>query len=641
MLTRIIAMVVDTTELTLYKEDGEKVVIPQGDPRVKPIVDKVLPIVNNGDVAEVEISNPNSYRDFEEKTGGIVKFFRVAKKKIAHIFGGGGEEENIAASGVFGVVPKDNTELKNTVDEIIDNAIPASADNFSPETVAEDEAIVAVVADKDGKKKIIPDADKLHGQIEYSANLGSTKGVEAFFARLANVIDDRGHSVQDLIRFLEKGDLPIADDGTIVAYKILRERKNGTFVDCYTGLVEQHVGSYVCVDEKLVDKNRRNECSNGLHVARRGYIGCFGGDVVTLIKVAPEDVVTVPHGDPNKVRVMGYHIIAKLSSKDYSLLKANEPMTRDSGGLDILQKVITGQHPEPKERVQIYGQRGTDIKVTKLAESQPMRPQDDPTAEEDQVVHTPLDDPKDSPKRADPKKINKAVAKAVKKTVPTVSGSRKRASELVDSIYKKGISNSDLVDTINELIAIKRKMKVAWANIGIADEAKLMNMKVKAEAALGAEKNKSSADVAKKFASVTPAPTSAKPNKGKAPKAQAPIKPEKTEDVVAKLVNAKPKVNKFEELINIFEDKEQDPQRRLTAGQNLLDARHKAKKSWINLGYPSLSDERVFEVMQQIQEDMLKPKKLAKKSAPKKSSPKKPVVSKSAKTPAKKAPKKK
>ena len=70
-------------------------------------------------------------------------------------------------------------------------------------------------------------------------------GVQAFLARCAQFIDNRQHSVDDLMRFLERGDLPLADDGSIIAYKMLR-RKNGSediFVDCHSGNIPQRVGS--------------------------------------------------------------------------------------------------------------------------------------------------------------------------------------------------------------------------------------------------------------------------------------------------------------------------------------------------------------------------------------------------------------
>ena len=42
---RIMAAVVDTKRLTLYKEDGDTVLIPQGDPRLARIVEETKDIL--------------------------------------------------------------------------------------------------------------------------------------------------------------------------------------------------------------------------------------------------------------------------------------------------------------------------------------------------------------------------------------------------------------------------------------------------------------------------------------------------------------------------------------------------------------------------------------------------------------------
>ncbi|MEL2330844.1 hypothetical protein, partial [Klebsiella pneumoniae] len=86
---------------------------------------------------------------------------------------------------------------------------------------------------------------------------------------------------------------PIADDGCIVIYKLLlkdgpSDHKEFSYRDIHSQKVPQSVGTLVCMNESLVDPDRRNECSNGLHVARRQYLGNFSGNVCVLAKVAPE-----------------------------------------------------------------------------------------------------------------------------------------------------------------------------------------------------------------------------------------------------------------------------------------------------------------------------------------------------------------
>src|SRR5690606_22957135 len=130
------------------------------------------------------------------------------------------------------------------------------------------ETIVAVT--KSGK--IIPGVERIKSQFAGAIKNSNTKGIEIFLERISKVYKKRRHTVEDLLRFMERGDLPIADDGTIVIYKKLIRHNDKQYVDGHSRNVIQKVGSFVYMEEALVDPDRRNECSNGLHVARRGYI---------------------------------------------------------------------------------------------------------------------------------------------------------------------------------------------------------------------------------------------------------------------------------------------------------------------------------------------------------------------------------
>jgi hypothetical protein len=256
---------------------------------------------------------------------------------------------------------------RDAIQEILSNAVPSSDPKFSEQLsdTGQDHTVVAVVKDQ-----IIPDVDKMQGHIT-RAGKTDPKGMNTFMVRLSEVVKDRAHSVQDLMRFMERGDLPIADDGTIVIYKVLK-KKNGRYVDCHTGRVSQFIGSYVHMDPKLVDKNRGTECSNGLHVARRGYLGNFNGDVCVIAKVQPEDVITVPSYDPNKMRVCGYHILFELDDASYQKLRSNRPFTDNEKAQILLGRAISGDHPPPRENVTITEHYGGGVVIT--PRDSPMEP---------------------------------------------------------------------------------------------------------------------------------------------------------------------------------------------------------------------------------------------------------------------------
>lgn len=378
---RIIAAVADTKQVTFYTEDGNSVVVRQGDSRLSALMDQVTPILARNEVAVIELDSFSVYADFEKKTGGLVKFFRTAKKTLASLIGLDVTKQVVIVESKVG-----QETSQGTTEAVLETEVHEDTrDEFGGKTgvakireqvvaplktipddaqIQQDEIVVAVI---DGI--VIPDIDKLKPYIAHALKHNSEQAVVNFLRRVAAIIQSRVHSAVDLMRFLEQADMPLADDGSIIAYKVLNRRgQEGCFVDCHSGRVTQRVGSYVCVDESLVDTNRRNECSNGLHIARRGYLRSFSGDVCVLTKIAPEDVMVVPHGDPNKVRVKGYHIIGEVSKEDFQALRDNRPMTERDGANRMVARAIKGEHVARLEEVRIHGQKGAGVVVTPLLE---------------------------------------------------------------------------------------------------------------------------------------------------------------------------------------------------------------------------------------------------------------------------------
>lgn len=399
---KVVATVVGKQSVTLYHPDGTTTVLNQGDTRLPAIIEKVIPAQAKGEIAEVEIPVPDksTYANFEKKTNGMVKFFRVAKKFVSHVFDTDSrmdpEEVKLHEEAVKKV---NDLRLEGAAPEVIKAAeilakppvakkkvwegqlgagiVPGIPDAelktaSAPEA---DETVIAVV-----NGTVIPNMEALRSQFAHIVQYGGEQGMIRFLERLANVIDQRGHSVEDILRFMERGDLPLAEDGTIIAYKLLNtvkansRRHNdaysdipGIMFDVHSGQIPQRIGTEVRVDESLVDRNRRNECSNGLHIARRGYLGSFSGDVCVLAKIFPEDIIAVPHNDANKVRVCAYHILFVLTREEFVKVKADKSMTDAEDSQTLLGKAIRGDHVPILERVEVHGQRGSNLRIVALA----------------------------------------------------------------------------------------------------------------------------------------------------------------------------------------------------------------------------------------------------------------------------------
>lgn len=532
----IVAMVVDAHNLTMYKTDGDTITIPQGDPRLRDLVAKMAPVLDAGDnylLTSEDMDGKNHYAETEKKTNGLIRFFKMAKSKfkeiaekfcepvapvakgkvpvMEHTVSGAVEEEVTFMEEPEPVKPKLPPENERpltqglaAVAEIMANATPSSDKDFASvvsaeqaeKTGAEEEIVVAVTSDN----TVVHGVEQLADQMKaVSAGVTSGEGMARFLERAASV--KRGHSVEDLLKFVQKGELPFADDGTVLVYKRLKPgNKDGVFVDVYSGKVEQSLGSFVHMAANLVDARRSVDCSNGLHVARRDYLHAFSGDVVVLCKLAPEHVIAVPTYDARKLRAMGYHIIAQLNDEDARLVCRNQPM-KDT---ELLANAIAGNHLPILEYVEITESMGGGLKVTKVespeqhAASQVRAvssldevPEVTPEASEVDARALALDLAKPGTKdttvqatwaNGELQKVDQLItappggyadgdsyrqpAEPLGEAKP-VPAPAKRTIDVLVSNWNRALSTKAKLDAATELMAFKKQSKKSWTALGV------------------------------------------------------------------------------------------------------------------------------------------------------------------------------
>lgn len=501
MKIRVLGAVLNEYRLELYKEDGSIHTIKQGDPDLKRVLDEVTPFLNDGQVAEITIGESQDlaqeFKEFEGKTNGLIRFYKVVTKALKEFM----EATDVVdvkkgQEVVYGEVPSKNGDvtkvavsrkggkpvektakaekIDKAIQDILAHAVPSDSPAFSSPMADQhdengrliqqgSETLVAVVGDT-----IIPGAEKLAAQVAQANKNGhSAVALQNFMARLGKVMHERRHSAEDLLKFLERGDLPLADDGCIVAYKVLKTKngKKDVFYDCHTGLVPQKVGTFVHMDPSLVDPDRRNDCSNGLHIARRGYIKGFSGDVCVLTKIAPEDVIAVPQYDANKIRVCGYHIVDQLTDAEHKLVRDNTEMTTTSASQTKLGNVLAGLHVAVLEKVKIGGHKGTNITITPVVVGKKAK----------QAVVSKVGKARKAEALKTPKakELNAEVVDAtqVAKQVLAAKESGKssraeRAAELF-AVFESMSTPTALYLAAKELVEFKKKAKVSWDKLGI------------------------------------------------------------------------------------------------------------------------------------------------------------------------------
>jgi ribosomal protein L7/L12 len=604
----VVAVSVDARHVILFSPDGSSVTLVQGDPRITNIMAAVKEPLSEVPPRPVEVSlemprpimeNPE-FGEAEQASGGVIRFFKVAKKRIADWFKDEPEPAPTVAEPApsayvspqtLGVVPGSEVEpveqrnlepgnydvvltavpdgygvpiikairvacglgLKEASDlvkaekpvtvihsvtatkalvveselvlvgaTVVLVKLPAAGEAVAPapvkpaektneeklaeanarldileaegikpndpkfkEELTEDETVVAVT---NGGRTIIPEAQHLGNQLKAATTLKDFTGFQKFLERLGTVVNKRRFSVEDLMKFMKHGDLPIADDGSIVIYKRLTKSgkdKQGRdiYVDVHSRRVTQRVGSRVFMDESLVDPDRRQDCSNGLHVAALSYLRSFSGEITIIGKVAPEDVIAVPQYSNNKMRVAGYDILAVLDKDQTSTVNNGGKLSNVKGGAELLNAVLRGKHIKIDQTVQIGGAQGTKLTITDLKDVDPtvapLQPED--------IRNSNLDipdaegaippEPSKPVLPADLKPVKDAPANKAENLTPVKPKGddvkRETKAQTAQRLYgefKSATTSTSAGSKALELALFKKASKKSWSALGLSDE---------------------------------------------------------------------------------------------------------------------------------------------------------------------------
>ena len=207
------------------------------------------------------------------------------------------------------VIP-DHTNYK-----LILEALPTATEDELLELVDIEKAVATF---SDGQVSIVNgkvmfEGEEVHGSISKRIIEFMSKGLpfEPLVKFLENLMENPSmQSQQELYDFLEHENLPITEDGCFLAYKAV----NSDFKDKWRGTFDNSVGQVCEMRRAKVDDNRGRGCSAGLHAGALNYVANYGsvdaGDNIVIVKINPEDVVSVP-SDCNceKLRTCKYEVV--------------------------------------------------------------------------------------------------------------------------------------------------------------------------------------------------------------------------------------------------------------------------------------------------------------------------------------------
>ena len=214
--------------------------------------------------------------------------------------------------------------LKNKAHQVIPDHTNYKLILAALPTATEDELLELVDIEKavasfsDGQVSIVNgkvmfEGEEVHGSISKRIIEFMSKGLpfEPLVKFLENLMENPSmQSQQELYDFLEHENLPITEDGCFLAYKAVSK----DFKDKWKGTFDNKVGQVCEMRRAKVDDNRKAGCSAGLHAGALNYVANYGnvdaGDNIVIVKINPEDVVSVP-SDCNceKLRTCKYEVV--------------------------------------------------------------------------------------------------------------------------------------------------------------------------------------------------------------------------------------------------------------------------------------------------------------------------------------------
>ncbi len=137
----------------------------------------------------------------------------------------------------------------------------------------------------------------------------------AFLQNILKNPDSR--AVEELYLFLEHNKLPITPDGCFLAYRRVGANFESLHANPDGTRNDNSPGANVKMDRKLVDPNRHETCSKGLHFCSMEYLPSYGGDKTVIVKINPANVVSIPSDYNNqKGRCCEYEVIGEYIPND-------------------------------------------------------------------------------------------------------------------------------------------------------------------------------------------------------------------------------------------------------------------------------------------------------------------------------------
>lgn len=228
-----------------------------------------------------------------------------------YIFSKGGQSVTLILDGKPFVVASDKPQYPQLVDAIkagdwdAVKAIVNAATSYGPILKAFGDVTVY-------GGHIVYNGRELHNYLVDKILSATQTGlpVEPLGRFLENVLKNPDpRAAADLYEWCEANQLPLTEDGCIIAYKRVR----ADYLDIYSRTLDHSPGRVVEQDRALCDSDPNRTCSAGLHFCSASYLRHYSGARVVLLKINPADVVAFPRDyGLSKGRACRYEVIEEI-----------------------------------------------------------------------------------------------------------------------------------------------------------------------------------------------------------------------------------------------------------------------------------------------------------------------------------------
>ena len=196
---------------------------------------------------------------------------------------------------------------------------------------------------------------KISGAAEFIKYAKEIKNNKQYYKRILNFVErliknPSQMSIDDVWVWVKHSNLPISEDGCILAFKYVDEN----YKDCHTHTMDNSIGKIVSMPRDGVCSDRKITCSTGLHFCSKDYLEYFTGSHIMVLKIDPADIVSVP---------VDYNFTKGRCCKYEVLCEIEEEILKKENYAEIIEQFLTENKGNKIIKIGFIDEKNKNIKI--------------------------------------------------------------------------------------------------------------------------------------------------------------------------------------------------------------------------------------------------------------------------------------